>query len=110
MKVGDSVLFHMIPMHVCRSDGGDDVTRWRARMGLAATSKETACKCVLEASVSLPAKVLSVFLVEKGEPEALELAVDMPDDILALGYAPRQSCSLRALSDPPESGSWTPAP
>ncbi len=111
MKPGDKVVFHMIPIHLCGGGSGDaatdDVKALRAARGLKESPKAGECRCLDEATARLPATVVTVHEREKGQPQALELDVEMPDEVLALGYAPRQACVYRATTIPPESGTWT---
>jgi hypothetical protein len=108
MKPGDKVFFHMVPMHLC--GGGKalskEVADKRVELGLS-EQPPSWCQCSAEASIILDAVVVTVHELEKDLPQALELDVAMTDAELALGYVSRQSYSYQALTDPPESGTWT---
>ena len=123
---GDSVLFHLTPMHVC--GGGKalsaEVMAYREKIGLSIEfdpigggarargvhdpEEDVECLCAQEATGVREATVVSVLESDPGDDRvALELDVALTDADLALGYAIRQSCSFEATLEPPESGAWT---
>lgn len=119
VKIGDSVLWHLIPIHLCQHED-PKVAALHKR------EEDGACRCLETASVSRPAIVLHAFEtcgaphntkddearcedcahVARVRPLRLQVTLELAE--LALGYNPIQSQSPMATGLPPASGSWTP--